>query len=194
MKRSFSPRERWLLTVTPALAIFAVYLFGVYRPQAKLETEAIAKLNAAVAAPVTNAQVAAKRQALRELEDRIDILSRAGTASAVTVAAAPPAEAQTMARITAILAGRDVVVISSARLGEDEAGYILPAGMGEAIKRMPNPASGGVWRLETLAAFSDLCDSLHAIAGQEGLVVPLGISMEPADGGPQHRWSIWIWM
>jgi hypothetical protein len=194
MKREFSIRERWLLTVVPGLAIFAAYLFGFYRPMSQFEAAARAKLTAAAAAPVSDTQVAAKRQAVRELEDRIDILSRAVGAGTSASAPSPQAEAEAVARITDILGRCDVVVVSSARVGEGDGGSMLPPGLGEAIKRLPNAPSGGVWRVEALADFGDLSASLQAMAAQEGLVVPLGISMEPADDGSQHRWSIWIWM
>ena len=197
-----SPGQRWLVMAAPALLVLVAYLAGSYRPQQAALAQARARLSSAGATAVTAEQLAARRQELREIEDRIDIAKRnlpgASTQPAIPNATVDDAALQTraQARITEILGQRDAMVAAAMRLSENDAASAMPMGLSEALSRVvPAGGSRGVWRVDVIASFPDLRELLSAIAAEDGVVVPLGISMEPSqDGQSLHNWSLWIWM
>jgi hypothetical protein len=215
MNRTLTPRERWLLTAVPALAILAVYLFGFYRPQQKLLADTRAALAVLQDKRVAPFQLALQRQTLRDVEDRVDLLSRnlpsptAAKQLVPTAGAGPCGEAQAMARITGIFGRRGVVVVSCTRLADADVSSAMPVGLGELLTRTAGPGAnagcvagtgspsalaGGVWRVRTVGRFADVQKSLEAMAADNELAVPLGIAMEPSEDGQTHPWSLWVWM
>ena len=204
MSYTITTRERWLVAAVPALIVLAIYVYGVYQPQKAALTDAQRKLADADRAAVAPMQVAAKRRILKENQDRLVALKqgRAGTSTHPhlngTSGPSFRPEAQSVARITEVLGQRNVLVVSFARLPDTDARNLMPTGMSESLKRLSGWTTGGergVWRLETVGSFSDVRESLNAIAAQDVLVVPLGISMEPSeDGQTLHHWSIWFLM
>jgi hypothetical protein len=205
VNRKLTARERWLLTAVPALAVLAVYGFGVYHPQQALLANAQQQLDAARHDSVTKSEVAAKRQVARSLQNRADTAKRdlSGNMPGPQVKMAKGLivsdESQALAKVTNVFKQRSILVVASTRLSDSDARNVMPAGLGEAVKSIPGQAKGGshggVWRMEMVGNFGDLCASLSAIDALDVLVLPFSISMEPCeDGGRLHRWSLWVWM
>jgi hypothetical protein len=211
VNRKLTARERWFLTAAPAITVLAVYGFAFYGPGQANLARAQQGLVAARRVSVTQGEVDAKRQAARSAQARLDgarlevsgnpaggtgLRVLAGTGSKGCAACD---ESRALAKITDVLKVRNILVVASTRTADSGAGNLMPAGLGEAIKGVAGTAKGaghgGVWRMDLVGNFDDMRTSLSAIDALTVLVVPLSISMEPSqDGGPLHRWSLWVWM
>lgn len=196
MSRTYTPRERWMLTMLPATLVLIGYVYVYQRPVGTALGETQNRLAALRADAVTPRQLSVKRQSNMQLEDRVDILTRQTGGVAAGGDGGALTEAQALAQITNALEKRNVVVASSSRLSASDALHVMPAEIADSLRRGGEAAlRRGVWRVQATGVFNDVCGSLDAIAAPGTSMIPLGIAMEPSDDGQgAHQWTLWILM
>ena len=204
MNRKLSIREKWLLTAVPALIVVIVYAFAFYRPQQASLADNTQRLHTLQKDAIPASQVQAKRNELACNQEQIQVVRRELAAlegrPAVLYAgiAQDGGEANLLAKVSRVLLDRSIVVVASSRAPDNESGAAMPADVRETTKRSSTSAKGGstgVWRLDLVGSFVNVREALDGLAKADGLVVPVGISMEPVgDDETVHRWKLWIWM
>lgn len=204
MKRARTQRERVILTCLPMMAVAAFYVFVSLAAQRATLADAESRIAAMQHGGVAQAQIAARRQLVREYESQIAGLKRerAHRTDGDGLLAAHHidngAEPLAVARITRIFSTHGVVVTEAHRLMPKEAEHVSSDGVVEMLERAVRSKEGdghGVWKLELIGSFTGVQQSVAAVVAMDGMIVPLNLEMQSlADGGSLHRWVIWVWV
>ncbi len=182
-------REKWLLTIAPALLLLVVFELSTLRSGRKDLAELKQQLQNRGPLEAKQAQVQKLAQLHTVLQQSVDALRTPGKASVAIFD-----RSLALQQVSEFAGNSGLTLISSAL----ETSAKLPPIMQQALPamvRQPNATQPQVWRIELRGPYRAMVSLLETIQKSTPLIIPLGVGMQTEeDARKPLNWTLTLWL